>query len=243
METRFIPRFPLGVSPRCGGVKLAKHARHTARFSGGRIAVIAAALAVVLAFSVGGSYAYLTYTTNSETNTLSAGNVSIEVVETDANGQEIATNNGAAQVALGQTAKNISVKNTSSVPVYVRISFVPEIEETFVDEESKTEQKANTFMDEDWPDSFNDTSLTDTSLTVGVVTLYFANGWTNSWTYNNGAFVSKAAVAPGATIGPLLTGVDWSTEATDEQKTEDTLRVNAFAEAIQQAAKDEWNIS
>lgn len=199
--------------------------------------IVLAALAVVVALGVGGTYAYLSTTTKSVSNTLGTGSVGLMVSEGSGGQSLTVTGDGTATATLGTNTKQVTLTNTGTVAEYIRVSFVPEVEQEFYDESTKTTQMANVFMDENWPTSFSGTELT-----LGLVTLHFADGWASSWTYKNGAFISTNPVDAKASIGPLLTGVTWATDAsTGAEVAHDdyTMRVNVIAEAVQTAAKSD----
>lgn len=202
------------------------------RFSRGGLAVLVI-LAVVVCLGVGGTYAYLTTTTNQVENSVSTGAVALALYEND----NLVTTGSELSSTLGQASKKVQLENPAgdhNVPVYVRVSIVPEVVEPQYDSISKTYEDANVFMDETWPESF-----TETSMDLGLVTLYFNSNWANYWTYSNGAFVSKEALAVGTKTQPLLMGVDWKTGTTDVEKENRTIRVNVIAEAVQTAAKSD----
>lgn len=216
-------------SGRSESAHLQSHFSHTAL-------IVLAVVAALLVASIGGTFAYLTYTTNSATNELGTGSVGLSITEADGNSNTIEPTNGAATATLGENTKNVTLKNTGTAAEYIRVSFVPEVEEPQYDSTSNTYANANIFMDETWPESF-----TGNSMTLGLVTLHFSSDWTKYWTYDNGAFVSTNPVEAGNSIGPLLTGAKWTADATIESSY--VMKVNVIAEAIQENAKAEWGIS
>lgn len=191
---------------------------------------VLAALFVVALAGVGGTYAYLTYTTNQASNPLSIGEVQVSVVE---NGAELSSDESKNNVSLGSDSKQVALKNTGTVPAYLRVTFVPEVRSV----SQGVETDANVFMDQTWPATF-----TGTELSLGLVTLHFAEGWTSNWTYKDGTFYSKQPVAAGTVTTTLLMGV--TTTSDYDTSKHGTVYVNVIADAIQEsAAAEEWGIS
>lgn len=216
-------------SGRCATAHSLSHFSHTAL-------IVLAVVAALLVASIGGTFAYLTYTTNAVTNELGTGSVGLVITETDGSNNTIEPTNGAATATLGDSTKNVSFTNTGTAAEYIRVSFVPEVEDTIPDTTTNTTSTANVFMDQKWPDTF-----TDNSMTLGLVTLHFSSDWANYWTYKNGAFISTKPVAADGSIGSLLTGATWTAGATIEN--DYVMKVNVIAEAIQEnAVADAWGI-
>lgn len=185
--------------------------------------LVVAAIALVL--SIGGTYAYLTYTTNEVPNAMSTGSVKVGVVENDS---EVSGSTNTAN--LGADSKQVALKNTGTASEYVRVTFMPEIYEA--------DSTAAEFTDQTWPATF-----TGTTLTLGAATLYFADDWSSNWTYDNGTFYSKSSIAVGAQTAVLLKGVTW-TDGSTYANGGYTMKVNVIADAIQEsAAAQEWGVT
>lgn len=183
-----------------------------------------AVVAALLVVSIGGTYAYLTHTTNQVSNAVSTGTVEVTVVE---NGSEVSGSVSTAD--LGQDSKQVALKNTGTASEYVRVTFMPEV---YASGSTATE-----FTDQTWPVSF-----TGTTLTLGAATLYFADDWASNWTYDNGTFYSKSPIAVSGQTAVLLKGVTWAQGSTYANGSY-TMKVNVIADAIQEsAAAQEWGV-
>lgn len=215
-----------------------KNIRSRAAAHGKRVGVIILAAVVIASLSIGTTYAYLHTTTPAVENDLSMGTVAVDIYENGARVQ------GAQSAVLGENNKQIKLGNpegSNNASEVVRVTFVPEVEALG---ENGSATGANAFTDQNWPASFSDFG-TDSEgcsvATLGLVTLHFASGWQESWTYNDGTFYYNEALEPGSETPVLLTGVTWA-DGVDSSKY-GSMKVNVIADALQADAKAQWEMS
>ena len=171
------------------------------------LAVFAAA--VLLA---AGAWAWFTATAEAETNEFTAGTVMISTENTYGN---------VANWNPGDTnAGEITVKNTGSKDIYVRVELTPA-----------------------WGALAGDDFAADSSLATSNVTLECN---TTNWVESDGYYYYKGELSAGAETENLLSKVALSGSETDNDYQGKTFRITAVAEAVQashDAYKDMWNLS
>lgn len=165
--------------------------------------LIIAILIICLAGLTGGTIAYFT-AEDTATNVITAGNLSIELVETalDAEGETVPFRDVVGVVPGSQVSKIVRVKNTGDAAAYVRVH----VETVIYLAEGKDGQV--------------DLSL----VTVDINT--------ESWTEKDGYYYCNTVVQPGELTPPLFTKVSFDA-GMDNRYTESTVKLIVHAQATQ----------
>ncbi len=148
-----------------------------------KVLLFSSALALFLAVSLGGTYAYSMAQTGTKENPFVRGKPGIEIYEN--NSSTPTTSN-----SVNNTLKLVKVKNTGNIPAYVRVMLVPGYQSA-----------ANVnFNFGTMPTAI---SKEDQSFVMGDLQLNFAPNWSNLWFYvfdstnQTGYFYYKKALPPG----------------------------------------------
>lgn len=180
----------------------------TSRVSGGgvakevkrRICLLAFMLVLIAGIFIavaGTSFAYLTLSTQTASNPFASQKVEVVIIEND----EVVTT-PMREVVLGSTSKKVEFSNPAGAPdIVLRATFSPQIV-------SSLSSETHTIYE--FFDSGAMTAPVDNQVTLGNVTLHFADGWNNSsngWFYKDGFFYYNHILAAGETTPPLLAGV------------------------------------
>lgn len=154
------------------------------------ISVVSFAFITIVFFSAH-TYAYYTDEVNSKKQSLEAGNLDVELIEmkkTDSG--ETAYVNPVEIMPATSVSKIVKVKNSGSLPVYIRIK----IEKTINKDESK--------LPHDWKELLScDFDLEDNPSTEEVE---------GAWTYHDGYYYYNLPLAAGETTSPLFENVFFS---------------------------------
>lgn len=230
--------------PKCDHAEVdRKRSLKSSLFTRTRIAALS--LCLILALSVTGTLAFLSYTANQTPNRVSTGEVELHIVEDvgnasggatavvdqDQSGVYYARGNKKVRVFAGTAANRVDEK--------VRVSFVPEIE-------SKTYSGANMLLSENWTNTALGENATDgkyllltttTSTGSGKIKLLLANDWDTYWDYSDGTFTYKDTLGKGEATTYLLEGVNLDG---DSSVLYGNVKINVIASAIQEGATDAW---
>ena len=213
-----------------------------------RTRIAALCLVLLIALCVGGTLAYLTWTSNQTSNRTDLGSVEIEIVETNKVGTTSTTvdtsNTNAGEETKGNSeggrdTKVVKVKSDDDdnrVEEAVRVMFVPELE-------SKQTEGANIASTEYWGKGVQGNSTDGYYVETDVLKLWLADDWADNWSYDNGAFYYKKVLKGNTTTPELLKGVTLQDSANKSDYA--SIKVRVVAEALQiepEDALNAWNI-
>ena len=187
-------------------------------------------LVFVLALSVGGTLAYLTWTANQTPNRTASGEVALQIVE---NGTAIEDAYATQEVDSGEGNKTVQIKSTDEpdrADEIVRVTFVPEV--------AAKDGTGNVSMSETWSEVKTETVDGETKhfVETELLKLYLADDWSSHYLYKDGVFYYNKVVAKDTTTEELLSGV---TLQNDVNKADyGDVKVNVIADAIQSSPAD-----
>lgn len=196
-----------------------KHMESRKRIKLSTVLVIAAALALVTA--IGGTMAWLTTHSEGLTNTFTPATISGNILEGE-NGFTFD----------GNTKESVRIKNTSDVPVYVRVALVP----TWVN--AAQEPVAE-------PCSLNDLLIKPTASAAGVSGEIFTPDSSSGWVKGaDGYYYYTTPVAAGTTTNPLFAE---ATVKANKTPAGCTMNLQVLLQMIQaepaSAVMDAWGVS
>ncbi len=225
---------------------------HTLRntiFTRTRIAVLA--LVLIVALSITGTLAYITWSSNQTANRQDIGSVQVEIIEDNIKNATTTTvktaspdnqNTGTAEAGTNTKSVKLTSNNNINDEVradeVVRVQFVPEIE-------SKQLSGANVAINEYWGEGIKtDTATNKKYVETSVLKLWLADDVETNWIYSNGAFIYKKVLQRGAEETPvLLTGATLQDSANKSDYS--SIKVRVVADAIQASpsgALDDWGL-
>lgn len=220
-----------------------------------RTRIVALCLILVLALSIAGTLAYLTWSGNQTPNRPTIGDVNVKIVETTTVGSATTSNkefhdssdeNQSVNTADdGNGNKNAWLKATNSagtnvVSEVVRMTISPEIEYLASD---KTTVLGNAFVEEDWSGPQKD-SNNNWYLKSNLLKIYLDSSWQSYYIYKDGTFIYNKTIKQGDSTEKLVTGAEWA-DATISRSDYGEIKVNIVAEAIQASepeATAEWGL-
>ena len=219
-----------------------EHALKPATFTKTRIAILC--LVLVLALSVGGTLAYITWTANQTPNRSTNGEVEIEIVETNTKAgtstEVDSSKNTTGTSEGGDDTKQVTVKSDDDenrAEEVARVYFIPEIE-------SKQVEGANIAITEYWGKGVQQDATTNKYyIETDVIKLWLADDWSTNWVYDNGTFYYKKVLAKNTKTPTLLTGVTLQDNVNKNDYK--SIKVNVVAEAMQTtptSALDDWKV-
>ena len=188
-------------------------------------------IALVIALLVGGSYAYLNWTTDQTPNRVGAGIIEFHIVEsTDGTTAEKVDQD--ATFTAGAENNKVKFRAGDSEKVgdaRIRVSFMPQVGSSEVD-------GTNVLFGENWSEPSTDG--TGTFISTDILKLYINPSYADFWDYSDGTFTTKEAVAGGEETPVLLYGATLA----DGKDSGDysSVKVNVIASAIQANATGAW---
>ena len=219
-------------------------------FNRTRIAALCLVLLIVLC--IGGTLAYLTWTSNQTTNRTDLGTVEVEIVETNKvsgkTTQVDTSNTNAGEETTGNSeggrdTKNVTVKSDDDdnrVEEVVRVMLMPEL---------KSKQMKNANIDANivstgtWGSDVKGDSTNGYYVETEVLKLWLADDYADNWTYKNGAFYYKKVLKGNTTTPSLLKGVTLQNSVNKNDY--ESIKVRVVSEALQISpteALDSWGI-
>lgn len=180
--------------------------------------VVSSLVVLTLAVSIGNSFAFMSAKTDTKTNAFVKGSPGIDIHENSS-----ATPNSTNSVS--HTTKQVSVKNTGTIPAYLRVMLVPSYK--FTSGTAAASGVSFTTM----PQSIASTA---SSFSMGDLTLNLAANWGGKWFYvydttdQTGYFYYKDAVPAGDTTTLLLNSV-----ALPVGMSYGSLQIDVIADSIQ----------
>ncbi len=196
-----------------------------------KVLLFSSALALFLAVSIGGTYAYSMAQTATKENPFVKGKPGIEIYENN-------SSTPTASNTVDNSIKLVKVQNTGNIPAYVRVMLVPGYRSS-----ANVNFNFGT-MPTSIPEDAN-------SFSMGDVQLNFAPNWRSSWFYmfdstdQTGYFYYKKVLPAGGFTSLLLASV----EPVDPAKRDtmiDNIQVDVITDSIQMegGAAEVWkNVS
>lgn len=190
--------------------------------------VVSSLVVLTLAASIGNSFAFMSAKTESKTNVFVKGSPGVDINENSSSTPN-STN------SMSHTAKQVSVKNTGTIPAYIRVMLVPSYKFT------GGTAAASGVSFSTMPSSIAGTA---TLFSMGDLTLNFVANWSDKWFYvydtddQTGYFYYKDAVPAGGTTTLLLNSV-----ALPAGMSYSSLQIDVIADSIQSdggAVTDVW---
>jgi|GEM_PF-6657186 len=152
----------------------------------------------LLVGTAGVAYAFMTAISSSAHNALSAGAVSVAVIERDSTGALIVDT---SQVSYGQTSKKVTLKvPTGYAEAIVRARIVPP-------QVSIASGATSVAVAYDMGSQVLSAPDANGLVTVGGFVYHFASDWNDHWFWKDGYFYARHTVSAGEESPTLLTGV------------------------------------
>ena len=165
-------------------------------FRNSMISIAALSFVTVAIFSAQ-TYAYFTENANSDDNRIVSGNLDIELIEMQNTQQgQVAYVNPVSIMPATSVSKIVSVQNSGSLPVYIRVKI------------EKSINKSENEIPEGWENLITCNFKLDNVDTPETME--------GLWTYHDGYYYYNNALTPGSTTAPLFDTVHFSHEMGNE---------------------------
>ena len=186
-----------------------------------RTRILALALVLIVALSITGTLAYLTWTSNQTANRATTGTINLKIGEKNATATEYTYNtDGTYSAGDGNKKMLVEIDNTPSAQKsYVKVSLVPLVSSKSYSNPSNTTQEGFASFNQDWSNLQTETKDGKTRyyISTGVVKIYLADGWNSAggsksgvwqWSSVDGTFSYSEPLSAGEKTQELLSGVE-----------------------------------
>ena len=177
-----------------------------------RTRIVCLCLILVVSLSIGGTLAYLTFTSNQTPNRAGVASADVRIGERTSIEATEVTYDTDGSYSGGQNSKVVAVYAGTSegqVEENVTVSLVPQAEsDSFIDTSGTVQDGGYANFNQNWSGVQTDATTGCDFIETSILRVWLAEGWSDNWTFNgDGTFSYKTTIKKGEKTTELMTGV------------------------------------